>query len=83
MVCHEGKQVAVKEKLFMILIRAHSDCQHGGRDKTSAQVRQRYSWWVVLRPRTVGGRGARDVAACIAEPSVLPAVHARLSPSHS
>ncbi|RMZ87875.1 hypothetical protein DV736_g4895, partial [Chaetothyriales sp. CBS 134916] len=43
-ICHEGKPVAVREKLFKILTRAHKACQHGGRDKTSAQVRRVYSW---------------------------------------
>lgn len=55
----------------MILIRAHSDCQHGGRDKTSAQVRQRYSWWVPSLP-PVDGRGARSLAACAAGLSAVP-----------
>ncbi|KAL2424434.1 hypothetical protein ABEF94_010941 [Exophiala dermatitidis] len=36
-ICHEGKPVAVREKLFKILTKAHKQCQHGGRDKTSAQ----------------------------------------------
>ncbi|KAL5332240.1 hypothetical protein BJX70DRAFT_151831 [Aspergillus crustosus] len=44
MICHEGKPVAIREKLFKILTKAHQQCQHGGRDKTSAQVRQVYSW---------------------------------------
>lgn len=44
MVCHEGKPVAIREKLFKILTKAHQQCQHGGRDKTSAQVRRIYSW---------------------------------------
>ena len=43
-ICHEGKPVAVREKLFKILTNAHKQCQHGGRDKTSAQVRKIYSW---------------------------------------
>ncbi|OKL58818.1 hypothetical protein UA08_05818 [Talaromyces atroroseus] len=43
-ICHEGKPVAIREKLFKILTRAHQQCQHGGRDKTSSQVRQIYSW---------------------------------------
>lgn len=43
-ICHEGKPVAIREKLFKILTRAHQQCQHGGRDKTSARVRQIYSW---------------------------------------
>jgi hypothetical protein len=45
-ICHEGKPVAVREKLFKILTIAHKQCQHGGRDKTSAQVRRIYSWCV-------------------------------------
>ncbi|OAL37889.1 hypothetical protein AYO20_02722 [Fonsecaea nubica] len=44
-ICHEGKPVAVREKLFKILTKAHKQCQHGGRDKTSAQVRKVYSWF--------------------------------------
>lgn len=43
-ICHEGKPVAVREKLFKILTKAHKQCQHGGRDKTSFQVRKVYSW---------------------------------------
>ncbi|KAK2766172.1 hypothetical protein FQN54_007688 [Arachnomyces sp. PD_36] len=43
-ICHEGKPVAIREKLFKILTKAHQQCQHGGRDKTSAQVRRTYSW---------------------------------------
>jgi hypothetical protein len=51
-ICHEGKPVAVREKLFKILTIAHKECQHGGRDKTSAQVRRIYSWCVerIARP---------------------------------
>ncbi|KAK2733440.1 hypothetical protein FQN55_003352 [Onygenales sp. PD_40] len=44
LICHEGKPVAIREKLFKILTRAHQQCQHGGRDKTSTQVRKLYSW---------------------------------------
>lgn len=44
MICHESKPVAIREKLFKILTKAHQQCQHGGRDKTSAQVRRIYSW---------------------------------------
>ena len=43
-VCHEEKPVAVREKLYQVLTNAHAACQHGGRDKTSAQVRKYYSW---------------------------------------
>ncbi|OJD15142.1 hypothetical protein AJ78_04567 [Emergomyces pasteurianus Ep9510] len=44
LICHEDKPVAIREKLFKILTKAHQQCQHGGRDKTSAQVRRIYSW---------------------------------------
>ncbi|KAL6240386.1 hypothetical protein RBB50_012668 [Rhinocladiella similis] len=37
-ICHKGKPVAVQEKLFKILTKAHKQCQHGGRDKTLTQV---------------------------------------------
>ena len=48
MICHEGKPVAVREKIFKILSKAHGQCQHGGRDKTSSQVRRIYSWCVLI-----------------------------------
>ena len=43
-VMHEDKPVAVREKLYRVLTTAHFEAQHGGRDKTSAQVRAGYSW---------------------------------------
>lgn len=55
-ICHEGKPVAIKEKLFKILTRAHEQCQHGGRDKTSQQVRQHYSWYVTTLISLEAGR---------------------------
>ncbi|KAH8704284.1 hypothetical protein BGW36DRAFT_371033 [Talaromyces proteolyticus] len=66
LICHEGKPVAIREKLFKILTRAHQDCQHGGRDKTSARVREKYSWvpkelisrFVKICPTCLGRRGA-------------------------
>jgi len=45
-VCHEGKPVAVREQLYHVLTSSHGQAQHGGRDKTSAQVRKYYSWYV-------------------------------------
>jgi hypothetical protein len=47
-VMHENKPVAVREKLYRILTTAHILAQHGGRDKTSSQVRKHYSWYVPL-----------------------------------
>lgn len=38
-VCHDDKPVAIQEQIYPILIRAHRDAHHGGRDKTSALVR--------------------------------------------
>src|SRR5690606_38817395 len=46
-VCHEGKPVAVRERLYDILTRCHDDAGHGGRDKTSLQVRKSWSWYVM------------------------------------
>lgn len=57
MICHEGKPVAIREKLFKILTKAHQQCQHGGRDKTSAQVRRIYSWLVDLQLNPIHGTG--------------------------
>ncbi|QKX64338.1 uncharacterized protein TRUGW13939_11512 [Talaromyces rugulosus] len=62
---HEGKPVAIREKLFKILTQAHQQCQHGGRDKTSTNVRQKYSWvpkelisrFVKICPTCQGRRG--------------------------
>lgn len=44
-VCHDGKPVAMREQIYGILVRAHREAHHGGRDKTSALVCeiQRYS----------------------------------------
>jgi hypothetical protein len=38
MVCHDGKPVAMREQIYGILVRAHREAHHGGRDKTSALV---------------------------------------------
>lgn len=37
-VFHDKKPVATKEKIYDILVRAHGEVHHGGRDKTSALV---------------------------------------------
>lgn len=38
-VCHDGKPVAMREQIYGILVRAHREAHHGGRDKTSALVK--------------------------------------------
>lgn len=43
-VTHENRPVAVKNQIYNILVGCHGDAAHGGRDKTSAQVRRFYSW---------------------------------------
>jgi hypothetical protein len=37
-VCHDNKPVAMKEQIYDILVKAHREAHHGGRDKTSALV---------------------------------------------
>ena len=37
-VCHDDKPVAMREHIYSILVQAHRDAHHGGRDKTSALV---------------------------------------------
>lgn len=37
-VCHDGKPVAMREKIYEILVSAHRDAHHGGRDKTASLV---------------------------------------------
>ena len=43
-VTHENRPVAVREQIYDVLVQCHSQCSHGGRDKTSNQVRRYYSW---------------------------------------
>jgi hypothetical protein len=38
-VCHDNKPVATREDIYHILVVAHKEAHHGGRDKTSALVR--------------------------------------------
>ncbi|CAO3600182.1 unnamed protein product [Absidia cylindrospora] len=61
MVCHDGKPVATQEQIYPILIRAHRDAHHGGRDKTSALVRKQYSWI----PKELIARFVRRCPFCI------------------
>lgn len=43
-VTHENRPVAVREQIYDVLVQCHQQCSHGGRDKTSNQVRRYYSW---------------------------------------
>jgi hypothetical protein len=47
-ICHDSKPVAIKEHIYDILVRAHREAHHGGRDKTSALVK--------FVPKKGGGR---------------------------
>lgn len=40
LVCHDDKPVATREDIYDILITAHKEAHHGGRDKTSALVNE-------------------------------------------
>lgn len=59
-VCHEGKPVAVREQLYQVLTESHNRAQHGGRDKTSAEVRKHYSWV----PKELIARFVRHCPSC-------------------
>ncbi|ORZ08423.1 hypothetical protein BCR42DRAFT_495524 [Absidia repens] len=61
-VCHNGKPVAIQEQIYGILIQAHKEAHHGGRDKTSALVRKRYSWI----PKELTARFVQICPFCIA-----------------
>ncbi|KAA8899105.1 hypothetical protein FN846DRAFT_990769 [Sphaerosporella brunnea] len=60
-VLHADKLVAVREDLHDILTVAHIQCQHGGRDKTAAQVKTKYSWV----PRALVARFVMDCRSCM------------------
>ncbi|KAI8979287.1 hypothetical protein BDF20DRAFT_912907 [Mycotypha africana] len=60
-VCHDNKPVAMKENIYDILVKAHREAHHGGRDKTSALVRKRYSWI----PKELVARFVRHCPYCI------------------
>ncbi|KAL0080630.1 hypothetical protein F4703DRAFT_1708807, partial [Phycomyces blakesleeanus] len=61
LVCHDNKPVAVKEDIYEILVKAHREAHHGGRDKTSALVRKRYSWI----PKELVARFVRQCPFCV------------------
>ncbi|KAI9310581.1 hypothetical protein BX666DRAFT_2005045 [Dichotomocladium elegans] len=60
-VCHDNKPVAMREDIYGILVQAHKQANHGGRDKTSALVRRRYSWI----PKELIARFVRHCPFCI------------------
>ncbi|KAI7877824.1 hypothetical protein K492DRAFT_109323, partial [Lichtheimia hyalospora FSU 10163] len=60
-VYHDNKPVAMREQIYSILVTAHRQAHHGGRDKTSALVRKRYSWI----PKELIARFVRHCPFCI------------------
>ncbi|SAM07373.1 hypothetical protein [Absidia glauca] len=60
-VCHDNKPVAIREQIYTILLWAHQQSHHGGRDKTSILVRQRFSWI----PKELIARFVRHCPFCI------------------
>ncbi|GAN07600.1 conserved hypothetical protein [Mucor ambiguus] len=61
LVCHDNKPVAMKEQIYDILVNAHKEAHHGGRDKTSAIVRHQFSWI----PKELVARFVRQCPTCI------------------
>ncbi|KAI0776659.1 hypothetical protein BD413DRAFT_610268 [Trametes elegans] len=43
-VIHDGKRIAVKERIYDIIAFYHARVDHGGRDKTAQEIRKRYTW---------------------------------------
>ncbi|ELU41016.1 zf-H2C2 domain-containing protein [Rhizoctonia solani AG-1 IA] len=43
-VTHDGQPVVTRETIYDVLIKCHSLANHAGRDKTTALVKQNYSW---------------------------------------
>ncbi|KZT00364.1 uncharacterized protein LAESUDRAFT_666245, partial [Laetiporus sulphureus 93-53] len=43
-VLHENRPIALKEQIYDILCYCHRLSNHGGRDKTTALIREHYSW---------------------------------------
>ncbi|KAI9282769.1 hypothetical protein BY458DRAFT_552369 [Sporodiniella umbellata] len=60
---HGNKPVATRENIYSILVKAHKDAHHGGRDKTSALVRKHYSWI----PKELVARFVRHCPHCISK----------------
>ncbi|KAG1051648.1 hypothetical protein G6F46_000878 [Rhizopus delemar] len=84
-VCHDDKPVATRESIYHILVIAHKEAHHGGRDKTSALVRRQYSWI----PKELIARFVRHCPYCISkrngntnEPKTPP-IYKYSHPSHS
>ncbi|KAI9310299.1 hypothetical protein BX666DRAFT_1870331, partial [Dichotomocladium elegans] len=73
-VYHDHKPVATREQIYDIVVCAHHEAHHGGRDKTSALVRRRYSWI----PKELIARFVRHCPFCItrrngcSSPIVMP-----------
>ncbi|KAI7882723.1 hypothetical protein K492DRAFT_114768, partial [Lichtheimia hyalospora FSU 10163] len=61
LVCHDSKPVAMREQIYSILVKAHREAHHGGRDKTSALVRRKFSWI----PKELVARFVRNCPFCI------------------
>lgn len=81
-VCHEGKPVAVREQLYQVLTESHNRAQHGGRDKTSAEVRKHYSWV----PKELIARFVRHCPSCTlrrSSPLDYPTIPSRSQDTYS
>ncbi|KAI8328307.1 hypothetical protein EDC96DRAFT_452914 [Choanephora cucurbitarum] len=61
LVCHDNKPVAIREQIYFILVQAHREAHHGGRDKTSAIVKSQFSWI----PKELVARFVKNCPTCI------------------
>lgn len=61
LIVHENRPVAVREQIYNILVHSHAAAHHGGRDKTSTQVRRYYSFI----PKDLIARFVRNCPTCV------------------
>jgi hypothetical protein len=43
-ITHEDRPVAVKEQIYQVIRHCHREAEHGGRDRTCAEIKKYYSW---------------------------------------
>ncbi|KAI8888716.1 hypothetical protein K501DRAFT_172590, partial [Backusella circina FSU 941] len=79
LVFHDNKPVAMREQIYDILVRAHKEAHHGGRDKTSAIVRNQFSWI----PKELIARFVRQCPTCIVRRNGNQSLHTPASKNTS
>jgi len=74
-VLHQDRPVALKEQIYEILCYCHHLSNHGGRDRTTAAVREHYSWI----PKDLIARFVKVCPTCIYKKTRNPDVIAPLN----